>query len=357
MAETFNEIVAKLRRNKKLKEEGKVTSVIFPFPRLSKIFPGWEKGTQTIITASSGVGKTKLAKFLSVTSVYEFAKLKPDITAKIFYFALEESIENFWLGIVSTLLYEKHSVSLSPNQLKSLGEFQLTDEVLKHVEECREVIEDMQKYIEVVDYIFNPYGIYKYVHEFFMQPSIGHEEFDPQHAEKVSKKYVYNDPNLWVFVITDHISLLTPEKGESLHEAMGKFSKQFCLKGFTKKYNCVTINIQQQEAAKEKQEYYQGQSIEEKLEPSLDGLANNKETQRECNLVIGLFAPERYNIGRHRGYEIKRMGNRYRSMKILKDRDNGLINFYIPLYFNGASNYFEELPSTTDIDYTKYENR
>ena len=351
----FNEILNKLKLNKRLKDEGKITSVLFPFNRLSKIFPGWTKSSYTILTASSGIGKTKLAKFLSVTSVYEFVKNKPEIEAKIFYFALEETTENFWLGVISTLLYEKYSLSLSPNQLKSLGEFYLEDDVLQKIEECKEVVEDMQKYIEVVDYIFNPYGCYKYVADWFNNPNIGIEEFDTTHAEKVSKKYTYVNPNLWVFVITDHISLLSPEKGESLHEAMGRYSKQFCLKGFTKKYGCVTINIQQQEAAKEKAEYYQGISIEEKLEPSLDGLANNKETQRDADLVLGLFAPERYGIKKHRGYDINRLKNKYRSIKFLKDRNNGLINFYIGTYFNGASNYFEELPKADEMKETDYQ--
>lgn len=355
----FKELVDKLKLNKRLKDEGKITSVLFPFNRLSKLFPGWTKSSYSIITASSGIGKTKLAKFLSVTSVYEFVKNKPEIESKIFYFALEETSESFWLGIISTLLFEKYQISLSPNQLKSLGEFYLTDDVLQKVEDCQELIEDMQNYIEVVDYIFNPYGIYKYVADYFANPAIGHEEFETAHAEKVSKRYVYTNPNLWVFVITDHISLLTPEKGESLHEAMGRFSKHFCLKGFTKKYGCVTINIQQQEASKEKAEYYQGISIEEKLEPSLDGLANNKETQRDADLVLGLFAPERYGIKRHRGYDIGKLKNKYRSIKFLKDRNNGLINFYIGTYFNGATNYFEELPPAVDMteqDYNKYIN-
>lgn len=351
----FNEIITKLKLNKKLKDEGKITSVLFPFNRLSKIFPGWTKSSYTILTASSGIGKTKLAKFLSVTSVYEFVKNKPEITSKIFYFALEETSENFWLGIISTLLYEKYSVSLSPNQLKSLGEFYLTDETLAQIEECKDIIEDMQKYIEVIDYIFNPYGCYKYVADYFKNPNIGEEIFDTSHAEKVSKKYVYKNPNLWVFVITDHISLLSAEKGETLHEAIGRYSKQFCLKGFTKKYQCVTINIQQQEAAKEKAEYYQGVSIEEKLEPSLDGLANNKETQRDADLVLGLFAPERYNIKRHRGYDIGLLKNKYRSIKFLKDRNNGLINFYIGCFFNGATNYFEELPKAEEMTQEKYQ--
>jgi len=341
----FKELVDKLKLNKRLKDEGKITSVLFPFNRLSKLFPGWTKSSYSIITASSGIGKTKLAKFLSVTSVYEFVKNKPEIESKIFYFALEETSESFWLGIISTLLFEKYQISLSPNQLKSLGEFYLTDDVLQKVEDCKDLIEDMQKYIEVVDYIFNPYGIYKYVADYFANPAIGHEEFDVAHAEKVSKRYVYTNPNLWVFVITDHISLLTPEKGESLHEAMGRFSKHFCLKGFTKKYGCVTINIQQQEASKEKAEYYQGISIEEKLEPS--------------HLVLGLFAPERYGIKRHRGYDVGKLKNKYRSIKFLKDRNNGLINFYIGTYFNGATNYFEELPPAVDMteqDYNKYIN-
>ena len=350
----FNQIFGKLKSNLEKKKSGKVTSITFPFDRFSKKFPGWERGTQTIITANSGVGKTKLAKFLAVTNTYNFIKQHPEIQPKIFYFALEESIEYFWLGMISNLLYEKYGIDYSPNQLKSLGDFVIPDDVLEKVQECKDVIEDMQNYIEVVDHIFNPYGIYKYVHDWFANPEIGHEEYDTKSAEKVSKKYIYKNPDLWVFVITDHISLLTPEKGETLHEAMGRYSKQFCLKMFTKKYNCVTINIQQQESAKEKREYHQGVTIEEKLEPTLDGLANNKETQRECNLVIGLFAPERYNISKHRGYDIKQLGNKYRSMIILKDRDNGLINYYIPLLFNGAVNIFNELPKTDEIDYSKY---
>lgn len=350
----FDEIFTKLKDNLQKKKEGKVTSIGFPFERFSNKFPGWEKSTQTIITANSGVGKTKLAKFLAVTNTYNFIKQHPEIKPKIFYFALEESVEYFWLGMISNLLYEKYELDYSPNQLKSLGNFTLPDEVLEKVSECKEIVEDMQKYIEVIDYIFNPYGIYKYVADYFSNPEIGHEEFDTKHAEKVSKRYVYNDPSLWVFVITDHISLLTPEKGETLHEAMGRYSKQFCLKGFTKKYQCTTIIVQQQESAKEKREYHQGMTIEEKLEPTLDGLANNKETQRECNLVIGLFAPERYNISTHRGYNIRELRNHYRSMIILKDRDNGLINHYVPLYFNGAVNEFNELPPAAEIDYSRY---
>lgn len=353
-AKIFDEIFKKLKGNLQKKKEGKVTSIGFPFERFSNKFPGWEKSTQTIITANSGVGKTKLAKFLAVTNTYNFIKKHPEIKPKVFYFALEESIEYFWLGIISNMLYEKYDLDYSPNQLKSLGSFTIPDDVLEKVAECKEIVEDMQNYIEVIDHVFNPFGIYKVVADYFSNPEIGYEEYETKTAEKVSKKYIFKDENFWPFVIIDHISLITPEKGETLWDAIGRFSKQYCLKMFTKKYQCTTIIVQQQESAKEKKEYHQGISIEEKLEPTLDGLANNKETQRECNLVIGLFAPERYNISTHRGYNIRELRNKYRSMIILKDRDNGLINHYVPLYFNGAVNEFNELPPAAEIDYSRY---
>ena len=55
----FDEIFTKLKGNLQKKKDGKVTSIGFPFERFSGKFPGWEKSTQTIITANSGVGKTK----------------------------------------------------------------------------------------------------------------------------------------------------------------------------------------------------------------------------------------------------------------------------------------------------------
>jgi hypothetical protein len=48
------------------------------------------------------------------------------------------------------------------------------------------------------------------------------------------------------------------------------------------------------------------------------------------------------------------MKGKYVSMKILKDRHYGLANMYVPLYFNGATTYYEELPPRDEIDYTKY---
>jgi hypothetical protein len=141
----------------------------------------------------------------------------------------------------------------------------------------------------------------------------------------------------------DHLSLLEPEKGESLHSTMGLMSSKYFLH-FRDKFGFTPVSVQQLTSAKEAIEVnFQGKTIEEKLEPSLDALANNKETQRDANVILGLFNPDRYKIQIHDGYDIRKFRDRYRSLKILKDRD-GVADKKLPLFFNGAVDFFEELP-------------
>lgn len=350
--EIFDSLIETIKTNKKAKEEGKVTSLLFPFERLSQKFPGWERGHYYCITAATSIGKTKLTKFLAVISTYKFIKEHPEIDYKVLYFALEESKEEFWLSMISSLLYEMYEITLSLAQLKSLGNYTLDDDTLSKIMQCKQWVDDMSSKVEVIDHIYNGYGIYKYVHDWHLENGI---EEGGNAEEKIPKKYSPNNPNLWVFVIVDHLSLLTPEKGESLYEAIGKFSKHYCLKHFVKRLNCVTIAVQQQDMTNDKQEYHQGQSIDEKLEPSIPGLANCKETARDYHFIMALFSPVRYSITRHRGYDIKILKDRYVSLKILKDRHYGLANKYIPLYFNGATTFYNELEEATKIDYSEYE--
>jgi hypothetical protein len=51
----FDSIESKIKANLAKKESGIATSINVPFPRLSQRFPGWTKGSHTIITANSGI--------------------------------------------------------------------------------------------------------------------------------------------------------------------------------------------------------------------------------------------------------------------------------------------------------------
>lgn len=96
-----------------------------------------------------------------------------------------------------------------------------------------------------------------------------------------------------------------------------------------------------------------GEAIEEKLEPSLNGLADNKLTQRDQHVILGLFAPERYKIGSYKVgsnyYNINVLKDNFRCLFVLKNRI-GRPNARLPLIFNGAVNNFEEAPQNLTAD-------
>ena len=113
----------------------------------------------------------------------------------------------------------------------------------------------------------------------------------------------------------------------------------------------------QQASDSEKQQYTNsGQSILEKIEPSLDGLGNSKECQRDMKLIFGLFAPDRYGIKKYGVYDVTRLGDNLRLVKTLKSNISKC-NQRIAFYFNGACSYFKELSlNPSETDYTNVKN-
>jgi replicative DNA helicase len=67
----FSEVLSYIENNKVRKELGSFNSIPFGLPRFDEVIPGWVKSRYTCITASSGVGKTKLAKFLVLHQTFK----------------------------------------------------------------------------------------------------------------------------------------------------------------------------------------------------------------------------------------------------------------------------------------------
>jgi replicative DNA helicase len=350
----FRDTVDKIKENWNNLKQGLVNTIPFEnFPALNKHIPGIIKGVYYIVTASSGVGKTQLTKALFVLEPYKYIKKNTDkkLKLKILYFALEESKEEFMLSLISNRLKVQHDISMSVLDLQNYSVGKFNENTLEKIEECQEYFEDLEKYLVVEDSIYNPTGIYKYVRDYSEKNGTHHyKTLNIQGKdEKVYSHYIPNNPNEFVIVITDHISLLQEEKdgvtGQMMnkHQTITKWSADYSRKQITKHLKYAVVNVQQQSADKEKMQFTnQGQSIESKLEPSLDGLADNKLTQRDALVVLGLFAPDRYEIRKHLGHDIVKLKDNYRCLKILKNR-LGRPNLKKGLFFDGETNTFKEL--------------
>lgn len=355
--ELFDSTLRLIKERQERAACGQLNHIPFPFERSSGVFPGIEKGTYSIWSAGTGVGKSQFVRYLYVISVYDFLKKNPelDIKWKLFYFSLEETKEKFMMTLISHYLYINHKLRVSVRQLRSVGKvgYYLPDDVIKKIEKAKEYFKDLTKYVEIHDSIRNPTGWNKTVQEYL--ETQGHWEYKEIFVDgkpkKVRDRFIHDDEQLYCMCIVDHLGLALPEKSDgkllSLHETIGLWSSRYAI-GLRNNYNAIIVDIQQLNAAsQEKQFTNRGASIVEKLEPSLDGLATNKETSRNADNVFALFAPDRYGIEEYDGYDIVRIQDHFRMLMILKSRD-GESNVRIPLYFDGAVNYFRELPKSND---------
>lgn len=62
-----------------------------------------------------------------------------------------------------------------------------------------------------------------------------------------------------------------------------------------------------------------------------------------CDVMIGITNPYSYELPEYLGYNIKILKSNFRCMEIVLNR-SGQSNGICPLYFDGAINYFRELP-------------
>lgn len=353
MGEIFKRALKVIEDNKFRAENGIANCIPFGYDRLSPYLPGLQKGNYSIVTASSGVGKSKFAKILYVLRPYEFVKAHPEMGIKFntFYFCLEESKESFIHSLMCYKLMADYGLRIPVKHLKSYTSI-LTDEMAQKVREMHVFFEEFEESVRIIDDTNNPFGIYKTVMTYLeANGSWTYRNIKTGDTERVVKDaWTPKHPDHYIQCVVDHISLIHREKDQlNLHEAIGKLSSDYLLT-LRDKHNCVITVVQQQSAAKEQQQFtHKGQSIESKLEPSLDGLADNKLTGRDANEVIGLFAPDRYEIQNHRGYDITRLEDNYRGLMVLKQRD-GEANIRAGLFFDGASNVWEELTKADDMD-------
>lgn len=364
----FHRVLDEIKDNKKRREAGEIVNLPFPFPRFSKYVPGIQKGRYIGITANQKVGKTKIADFIFLYSTFKFWQANKDkISLKIFYFSLEMSKEEKIKEAISHFLYThtKGRIKKSPDELSSqFGSYIPDGLTIGEIELLEATFEQFEQVVDFVDSVRNPYGIYKYVRDYadangkYVYKTIKlTNEQGAVEEQTVEDYYIPDNPNEYVIIITDHISLLQNEKGTNdVKITMDNYSKNYCLK-MRDRWKYIPVNIQQQAQAQEGVENKKAG----KLQPSVDGLGESKIIGRDYDLLLGLFSPYRHRIEHYAGYEILNplrdtgMKDTYRELSVIANRRGAMVS--TDLYFDGAVNYFKELPNPGSIDMTELYNK
>ena len=351
----FDRVKEELKDNKQKRLRGE--DILIPWlnlPKLSTVLPGIQKGRYIIVTANSKVGKTQMADYLYLYEPLNYILTqKTNLKLKIFYFSLEVSKEDKILQMISNKIYNDKKYVISVDNLKSYFKgYVLEDRVEDLIESYGDYFKGVESIVEIIDSTRNPYGIYKTVRDyarlsgkFYLKDG---KEVDVEKENSFYDYYVANNPDEYVIIIVDHLSLLQPEKvhGEQqkLWDAMFKFSSDYCLK-IRDNFKYTIVCVQQQAADQEKQQFtFKGSTMVDKIRPSADGLGDCKLTGRDCDIMLGVFAPNRYKLVEYEGYDISKLKDNYRELSIILNRRGGG-NKNLDLYFQGESNYFRELGS------------
>ncbi len=343
----FNESINIIEKNRVRLIDGKQNCIPNPFPRLRKDWAGIEQKQYYMVTASSKVGKSQITDFLFLYHPVEYViSKKTNYDIKVLYFSLEMSKEQKMLQAISYFMHYFHKITISPKELRSLNRV-LDNDTYTKVKELEPFFNEYLTKVKYIDNVRNRYGIWlEILHHAKENGKIIYEtrNFDGKDVQ-VMTDYIPNNPDLITIIVLDHIGLLNPESGKDLFSTIGEISSTDFIKA-RNIFKFSPVIVQQQMASQESLEHKKADA----LMPSLAGLADNKATQRDINVAFGLFSPHRYEIKNWKGYDISKLGNRFRALEILADRE-GESNIITPLYFKGECSYFEELPLPNTKEY------
>lgn len=346
----FKRVYDNIKERRQRIIDGKINCIPWGLPRFERHLPGIEKGKYYLITANSKVGKTQSADYLFLYSpIRQILDGDLNVKLKIFYFTLEMSKEEKMLAAFSHIIYLKEGIRIDTKDLKSTRrEKALSTETLDIIRKYEPYFRKIEEVVEFIDDIRHPTGINSVMTKYANANGTTHyrDMVIDGTTHKVFDYYEPNDPEEYVMCIIDHVSLITPEKSngiqQNLHESIVTLSSRYLI-SLRNRYDYIPVVIQQQTAAQESVENKKAN----KLKPSLDGLGDCKLTARDANVILGLFSPYRHEIPVYGGYDISFFKDNIRFLEIIGGREGGG-GTVTPLYFDGAVNYFKELPRSDD---------
>jgi len=309
-------------------------------PALRETLPGIIRSEQLLISANSGVGKTKFCHFL-ISTFLALKEKKSNLKINVIYNSLEES-ESKFKAIYIIAYLRQHGEFINYYKLMGYSETKMTARQMQLVKEAKEMLANtIDPYIDVVA-MPSTVKFHKYCQDKILAKGRIDEHGD----------YVKNDPNEWFIIVSDHIGCYINEPGKDLQNTLRHFCITLSRVDLGLKYGAVNILIQQQVQSKEAMEVnVKAKSLIEKVKPSIDGLALYKNSANDATVIIGIFDPHKWKehlpnstYAKINLNELEQSGRRMRSLCFLKTREGVLEDRELPLIFDGSTNTFSEFP-------------
>lgn len=327
--------------------EGNNKGIPIPFPRLRQYLPSIQQGTYYLTGAGTKIGKTSLVDDLFFFGSLDYRLSNPDnFELDIDYFSFEINSKAKFVKCISRQLWHDFGLIVDVNTILSRGENYCSDEIYELVSGYASFFEKIEDYFTIIEDNENPTGVWKYIlNKAKKRGTVLYKNVnkDPK-GEPIMKfdRYEPNDPNLYWLVIIDHIALLGDERGFTLKQNIDKLSQYMVI--LRNNFNIIPVIIQQLNFDTDNDDRYKSN----RLTPTLRDFGDSKYTTRDANVIMSLFSPYRHGITQFEGYDVTKLGNKYRNLEILENRE-GEPNINVGLNFIDSVGTFRELPRAKEM--------
>jgi replicative DNA helicase len=318
------------------------------FERLVQYVPNVQRGTYYLVGGETGSGKTAFTDDAFVFNPYEFWRSNPEVREKtnfkIFYWSLEIDKEVKITKAVCRKLFLDYGLTLDINYVLSRGKNRCSQEHFDMVMSCRSYFEEMEDVLEIMDLNQNPTGVNKFMLNYakangeFVFKTVNNGKENIQ----IFDKYIPKDPNEYVLIVIDHISLMKRERGYTVKDNIDKMSEY--LIPLRNNFGYSPVIVQQLNRSNTATDRFKMDMVE----PKLSDFKDSGNTQQDANVIMSLFSPRRHELENFRGYDIRKLKDRFRSLSVLKNRD-GASDVRVGLQFVGEVGYFNEIPKVQEF--------
>ena len=356
MSELFKKVREKIYENKENVRKGIFNGIPYPYPKLNEYLTSIDKGTAIGVLGGTGLGKSKFTRYTFLYSVYKFYK-ETGYKCKILFFCMEDSKERTMNFVICHYLKEVHNITITNKELNSRGR-ELPDFVKQHLDEAEEYFKEFEQIVTFIDGVTEPTKLYKICENIAMK--LGKPVSYVETVEGSEIKQTRYESDVHVIAVFDNMSNIDMDDEDgNEQQAILKFCKEYMRLRLCNFFNWTCVMVMQLDFESERASFSKAGEINvAKLEPSLASIGDSKRASRAFHLIFSMFSPHRHDIISYpqptkanpdNYYRIDILGNRFRSLRIIKANDTE-VGMRVGLLFDGVSEIFDELPTPTDKD-------
>jgi len=321
---------------------GKSQGYSIGLPKLEEVIDGVCKDTYYLIGAESGCGKSS---FMLYSFIYRpLMEHLEDSKFKISLFSLEMRADLIMAKLLSTYIFETYGKRLSLKQILSVKKGYILDD------DSYQLILDSIPWMHKVEScltIYDKSASAKSIYSHLLKELEARGRFEETDKRKV---YIPDDPELIHVVVVDHIARIFPTNGNTLKQEMDLTSKYL----YSLKNRCKITPIVIQQLNRSIQGM--DRRKESMVIPLTSDFKDSNSSVEDAEIVLAIFSPNKAKLNTHRGYDIKQLGDKFRSIVCLKGR-YGEADVEDFVYYDGHCNKWVEMPRSTEInDYEIFDN-